>query len=165
MSGWPWRDVDLAWTAGFIEGEGTIQMYIRYRSQTDMWYPEPRIQANNTEKPLIILLHKMFGGSICLGTKKGKRIGKYVSKKDCWRWQVSNLQAYHVAKALIPFLRGHFKKAAEVIIEYYEKRPERIKSTGGIFLYDLDRRKYNKEFAERQGVVGKFINIERRWEP
>ena len=144
---------DLAWAAGFIEGEGHFKFYWRHRQSTGQLYFEPSVQADNTKKEYLDFLKSLFGGSICLTHTKGKKIGKYRTKKDTWRWHATNLKAFNVCRLLEPFLHGDNKKAAQLIVEYYENRPPRRRHRGGQFKVDHRRREYNAAFTERLAVA------------
>ena len=125
---------ELAWAAGFIEGEGSVHFYLRKKHERYPNYAEPHITADNSVKEYIEILQRLLGGSIFMTKNKGKKIGKYETKHDLWRWHVTNLAAYRACKRLLPYLHGKNRANAELVIKFYENRPPRERDEKGRFL-------------------------------
>jgi len=116
-------ELEYAWAAGFLEGEGSIGIYeARDRGKNASWM-DPHIEAYNTELPLLQHLQKILGGKIYLKAKAGSNYGSHHRYKDYYRWGVHRREALRVAKLILPYLNGVKKKKAEEIIEYYRNRP------------------------------------------
>ena len=147
------RKTSAAWAAGFLEGEGTIELYMRYRKSTGMHYPEPRITASNTKRYYLRKLQRLFGGWLGGYSYEPGKGSSHFGTKTCYRWQVSNLMAYETAKLILPYLHGEKKKAAQLIIDYYDHRPPRLRYGRGIFKPDQRRRDYNAAFAKRVALA------------
>ena len=111
-------EVDLAYIAGLIDGEGSIQykQYMRKRKHNQKAYPtwSIRIEIAMTDQSVLIWLNKILG----VGTVNPRKVKP--GKKKQWRWRCSHRQAYFVAKLIWPFV--HIKlPAIQKIIEHYSK--------------------------------------------
>jgi hypothetical protein len=98
-------DLDVAWAAGFIDGEGCF----RYSTT-------PRLTVENTHLPSLLFLKRMFGvGTV--SKRKGLRGGR-----QAYTWGVSGENCLTVTMALLPFLREK-KPQAELLFEIRKLRP------------------------------------------
>lgn len=78
---------DIAWAAGFIEGEG----HFRPRSQ---------VTAVQVDTEPLYKMQALFGGSITVHTRQGNPRGWQAS----WTWRTSGARARGVALTLYPLL-------------------------------------------------------------
>ena len=87
---------DLIYAAGFIDGEGCFYLANNRK---------PAIACENTYKPVVLWLKRMFGGSVtpCKGRKKRHR--------TTYRWAVVCQDAIKVCRLLIRYLK---EKVAQV---------------------------------------------------
>ena len=111
-------EVDLAYIAGLIDGEGSIQykQYMRKRKHNPKAYPtwSIRIEIAMTDQSVLIWLNEILG----VGTVNPRKVKP--GKKKQWRWRCSHRQAYFVAKLIWPYV--HIKlPAIQKIIEHYSK--------------------------------------------
>ena len=111
-------EVDLAYIAGLIDGEGSIQykQYMRKRKHNPKAYPtwSIRIEIAMTDQSVLIWLNEILG----VGTVNPRKVKP--GKKKQWRWRCSHRQAYFVAKLIWPYV--HVKlPAIQKIIEHYSK--------------------------------------------
>ena len=111
-------EVDLAYIAGLIEGEGSIQykQYMRKRKHNPKAYPtwSIRIEIAMTDRSVLVWLNEILG----VGTVNPRKVKP--GKKKQWRWRCSHRQAYFVAKLIWPYV--HIKlPAIQKIIEHYSK--------------------------------------------
>ena len=111
-------EVDLAYIAGLIDGEGSIQykQYMRKRKHNPKAYPtwSIRIEIAMTDRSVLIWLNEILG----VGTVNPRKVKP--GKKKQWRWRCSHRQAYFVAKLIWPYV--HIKlPAIQKIIEHYSK--------------------------------------------
>ena len=111
-------EVDLAYIAGLIDGEGSIQykQYMRKRKHNPKAYPtwSIRIEIAMTDQSVLIWLNEILG--VCTVNPRKVKPGK----KKQWRWRCSHRQAYFVAKLIWPYV--HIKlPAIKKIIEHYSK--------------------------------------------
>lgn len=76
-------DRDLAWAAGFLEGEGSFSFGSR-RDKGHPWSGSPNVSACQKQREPLDRLHKMFGGNTpALYHKRGP-----LKNKDVWHWRV-----------------------------------------------------------------------------
>lgn len=88
---------DLAWLAGFLDGEGCIGIY-RHKSNTSRGY-QLRVCVINTDLPSLLKFKFAFGGSIWEHDRKGS-----LGSKPCWEWQVTAAMAEKAVQQLLPYL-------------------------------------------------------------
>ena len=74
---------DIAWAAGFLEGEGCFQLQKTRRS----------VYANQVHKPPLERLLTLFGGSLKLQTRK-------TPQSDIWYWYVYGPRAVNAMTAV-----------------------------------------------------------------
>jgi hypothetical protein len=120
-------NVDLAWAAGFIDGEGSIIIY-RHKYPDGHVSVKARVCASNTEKRLILGLKELFGGSVKSRVRNNKK-EEYGIKtlKRIWEWEVDCIQAWKVCTLIRPYLKSKKRREAERVIELYSRRyPQRI---------------------------------------
>jgi len=111
-------EVDLAYIAGLIDGEGSIQykQYMRKRKHNPRAYPtwSIRIEIAMTDRSVLVWLNEILG----VGTVNPRKVKP--GKKKQWRWRCSHRQAYFVARLIWPYV--HIKlPAIQKIIEHYSK--------------------------------------------
>jgi len=113
----PWSEVETAYVAGIIDGEGSIGLLLRgdAKRRKGQWITI-QLQVTNTNKPIMDWLDMMFG----------LREGQYVYADHAgWRtWYGIKLQgnrAYHIILRLAPYLRIK-KSQAELVIKYVSWR-------------------------------------------
>ena len=111
-------EVDLAYIAGLIDGEGSIQykQYMRKRKHNPKAYPtwSIRIEIAMTDRSVLVWLNEILG----VGTVNSRKVKP--GKKKQWRWRCSHRQAYFVARLIWPYI--HIKlPAIQKIIEHYSK--------------------------------------------
>jgi hypothetical protein len=92
--------VDIAWAAGFIEGDGHIG-----RNSTTAEIDITQLQRWPLEK-----MASLFGGSIGLVHKQG------VNKKTYNRWRVTGQNARVLARLIYPYLSPEKQIQAEGLI-------------------------------------------------
>lgn len=104
-------DPELAYLAGFIDGEGHIAVGLNKNpGGKRRWYL--RFACHQVNPAPLALLQRRFGGSI----QKTRRIG---NQRAIQEWSTTSMAAYEAIKALRPYL---VVKAAEadVAIEFQE---------------------------------------------
>lgn len=92
MDQYKWDDDDLAYAAGFIDGEGCFYIDKNWKIS---------ISCSNTDKPIIEWLKRKFGGSIC---KNATRINK-PNHRRVYSWQIVANQAALLLNAIVPYLK------------------------------------------------------------
>lgn len=114
--------LEVAWAAGFIDGEGTIGIYKWANRRGEPRYPHPCIQAGNTELEPLNTLKRLFGGSIVISKQPELKRWAIKTRKVCYKWVILHRRCLKAALALVPFLRGGKRKKAFDVINFYKKR-------------------------------------------
>jgi hypothetical protein len=118
-------DVQLAYLAGLIDGEGCIGLHIA--TNNPQRRINPRFQCSlvvtNTHKELLEQLQAVFGGNI-FPRKKQKE-----HHKQCWKWDAQDLGAYEVCKAVLPYLVIK-RRQAEAVVKFYDEMGPRPRGMG-----------------------------------
>lgn len=94
-------ETNLAWAAGFIDGEGCIALchhnqVIKGKSYES--YPL-RLSVSNTDLRCLERLKGMFGGSINRANRAARP-----HHKPCWSWYCQAAKAENALIALLPYL-------------------------------------------------------------
>lgn len=102
-------ETDLAWAAGFVDGEGCIALIYHKRPIKDRFYEcyALRISVTNTDMRCLERLKGMFGGSI-----NGLRHKDRPNNKPCWTWYCTSANAERALRALLPYLFSKKEQAA-----------------------------------------------------
>lgn len=100
-------DVDLAYAAGFFDGEGSIGVYRANQTQ---------VQISNTCRESLENFARMFGGKVI------KVPGKHMEDKNPkWRpayaWRVYGLRAGECLALLLPYLKEK-RPQAELFLQF-----------------------------------------------
>lgn len=78
---------DIAWAAGFMEGEGSFTLHDRSTG----------VRASQVNEEPVRRMFALFGGSL-------KRYAKKTGEPWIWTWQASGARARGIAMTLYPFL-------------------------------------------------------------
>lgn len=107
------NQIDLAYLAGFIDGEGTICI-CRGDRRTYGVGGYLVLRATNTNKDIILWIRTVFGGSVI--KKPETRNPKWA---DAYFWVVSSQKAENIIRELIPYLKVK-RLQAETALRYRE---------------------------------------------
>ena len=103
------KDTDLAWAAGFLDGEGCF--HIAERKSRQYVYVQGVIKANQVEPEPIQKLHNMFGGQY------SERNIKTVTGKTVYEWTCNSFENQI---AVVPLLLPYFlvkQHQAKLVLE------------------------------------------------
>jgi hypothetical protein len=101
------RNEDLAYIAGFFDGEGSVTIH-------ENWRPSPRgkspnhtlqVSIGNTDPHVLQWIHGAFGGSLTTRPATKPR------HKDVTQWIIRSNGAASFLRALLPFLRMKTEQA------------------------------------------------------
>jgi len=112
-------DIELAYVAGIIDGEGTIcitkisSKWVKSQSGFD-YYSHVGVGISN--KDLCEWLKIKFGGCVT----RQKRSAKFPNSKDIWMWQIRRSHTTPFLKAIEPYLKIK-RLQAQNVIEYQER--------------------------------------------
>lgn len=106
---------ELAWMAGFFDGEGSIGIQSsRHRDKGNVFY-KLYVSVGNTEKVLLEPFRERFGGSIRVDKRKSVRTDKHDRVKDYYIWRCDARKAKYVIKQILLYLK-HQKKIEQAIL-------------------------------------------------
>lgn len=107
----------LAWAAGFMDGDGHICIQNRKTKHKDKIYTGTylRVGACQASLPPLEKLQQLFGGSIKPKNSGPNREG--YNRKPQWVWALSTQEAANALEQMLPYLL-HKKKVAELALEF-----------------------------------------------
>jgi hypothetical protein len=113
------KDVELAYIAGMLDGEGTISINRHKRTDIKLNTPSLRyklfINVVNTNEDVIRFIHKIFG----VGNVQFRDRSKEFHRQNQFKWQVDGDKAKDVLKSLLPYMIIK-KEETEIAIEFQE---------------------------------------------
>ena len=104
-------DVEWAYAAGFIDGEGSILIAVTHKQAQRM---TPRISLGSSDLEVLMWLRERFGGSI-------HARAQHVNLK-IYAWQLSARLAETFIKGCLPHLIVK-KREAEMVLKFYSEMP------------------------------------------
>lgn len=112
---------DLYYTAGLIDGEGTITLSKSHKNS----HRAPVVSVSSTTPELLSYLKEIFGGHI----SKHKTYKEH--HKPSWSWKLTYNHAYKFIEQLTPYLKEPDKKrrAQMILLNYKELTPRNGKYT------------------------------------
>lgn len=106
----------VAWSAGIIEGEGCLGLYIDKRRPNTFTL---KVQVESTDEFVVIKLQEIFGGSVYENNAPSK-LPKY---KKSWRWLVCNKQGVEtVLTQIYDYLSPRRAEKAQEILNHIQSR-------------------------------------------
>ncbi|MFD4428405.1 hypothetical protein, partial [Nocardia sp. NPDC058497] len=113
-------EVEIAWLAGLLEGEGSFAM-IRSRVGGKV-YRYPHIIVNMTDRDVIARVAGLFGGSVY-------DVPRYIEgRKLAYRAQITGSGAAQWMKDLYPWLgKRRRSRIDEVLAEYRAQEPTQVR--------------------------------------
>ncbi|ARK07486.1 hypothetical protein LAV_00110 [Sphingobium phage Lacusarx] len=111
-------DTELAYLAGFLDGEGTIGLF---KTSGANAFKVPCISVSSTDRYLLDAYVHRFGGHI--QTKASKRPENH---RQAYEYRLRGPKAICAISELFPYLRHHVKRArATMILEHFTKITKR----------------------------------------
>lgn len=135
-------ELDLAWLAGIIDGEGCIR--IRKKSNKLHWFIT--ILINSSDLYMIPHVNDLIPGTISRFCKS------YGS--DQLGWEITGKRAYYLLKDLLPYLRVKHEQAAKAI-EFHET----CKQRGQININQIQETFANEISSLKQVKLGNLTPI------
>jgi hypothetical protein len=108
---------DLAYIAGFFDGEGSVTIHENFRPSPRGKSPNHTLQVSigNTDPQVLNWIHGIFGGSLTF------RKSTKLNHRDMTQWVARSNGAAIFLKIIIPFLRMK-NKQAEVGISFQSEK-------------------------------------------
>lgn len=142
------REVDLAWLAGIIDGEGNLQAAVQVKrcGNTRRPYFEPKLRITNTDARMIKKISEIYVREGVVFFYSVNIVSRYKNKKPHWRDQmeicISSKEGISKMLALvIPYLANK-KRYAELMLEtliWVDEQPYRGRNSGGGNYTETDR--------------------------
>lgn len=110
-------DLELAWAAGFFDGEGCI--YLRAGKGIAGW--QLLCSLGQSDDSPLEEFQRIVGG---VGFVGRRHYPKRSNRRPCWAWQTSSQKAEDVLRLLLPFLRVK-RSQAVAALEFQETYPEK----------------------------------------
>lgn len=133
-------DTDLAWAAGFIDGEGCFSVVFGNHGGHYVM-----LSVNNTSVEGLDRLQSIFGGCISNQTYRN------VNYKPTSLWRVQGVSAAKVTELVLPFLTVK-KQQAELLLEFQSTIGGRNKYPRGL---PQDVFQYREDMKQRMHVLNK----------
>lgn len=113
------NETDLAYSAGFFDGEGSISIYLQERR----WH-KLHISIGNTDRPVLQAIHALLGGSLWNGSRE------IPGHRPMYFWGATDCNAKRILELLLPHL--HVKRAqAELAIKFQTMKSTHVRYRGG----------------------------------
>lgn len=94
---------ELAWAAGIIDGEGTVDYYVGKKGVS------PRVEVSMTHEPTVRRLHTILGGNFRGPYSRGRN-------KSIWVWSTSAFKmVIQIIRLLRPYLFTKRSDAARTL--------------------------------------------------
>ena len=100
-----YRDIDLAWAAGLLEGEGCFTIHSK---------KHPYILVDMCDKDVIEKLHTIFPFGNVRGPYRHK---DRPDNKDRWRFDAYGPKARHIILHLFPYMGSRRKQRMQQLME------------------------------------------------
>ena len=147
------REVDLAWLAGIIDGEGNIQATIQRKKsgvEGSHLYFQPQLRITNTDVRMIQKISEIYVDERIVFFYRINLVSRYKNKKPTWKDQLeitvgAKNSISKILKMVVPYLINK-KKYAEMMLEtlqYVDEQPHRGRMSGGSNYVE------SKEFLDR----------------
>lgn len=105
-------NTDLAWAAGFFEGEGSVD--IKKRPDNNYLI---RVSVSNCVSAYLHRLISMFGGKAY--TRRDIDTRAKTQKRHKWAWEIGADKAYRFLEAILPFMTSRGKiEEVKLAIEF-----------------------------------------------
>ena len=134
------REVDLAWLAGIIDGEGNLQATVQYKwcGPIKRPYFEPKVRITNTDVRMVKKISEIYVSEDIVFFYSINAVSRYKNKKDTWRDQLeisvgSKKQIRKLLPLVIPYMVNK-RRYAELMLsalEWLDSQPARGKNSKG----------------------------------
>jgi hypothetical protein len=139
---------DLAWAAGFFDGEGCIHIGKSIQRQYENY--QLVISVTQAEREPLDKLQELFGGFI-----KSYQATRYTRKYHL-HWGLSSIKATNALRAMLPYLTVK-REQAELALKFQDIKNEpkpRDRATGRMLTFDKTRhREMYREMRALKVVV------------
>lgn len=134
------REVDLAWLAGILDGEGNLQATVQVKpcGNTRRAYFEPKVRITNTDVRMIKKVSEIYVREGIVFFYSLNKVSRYANKKPTWRDQleISVSSKAGISRLLMlvsPYLVNK-QKYSELMLDllnWVDSQPYRGRNSGG----------------------------------
>lgn len=119
--GWEPDPIELAWAAGFFDGEGCV-CTMTCNKPNGKTYRKMSLQITQIDTEVLHRFRSAVGGIGKLsGPYTPKSVTRTIKDSPCWRYSVASYQGILLVTALLwPYLCGQKKEQAKAAIAKYE---------------------------------------------
>ena len=161
-------ELDLAWLAGIIEGEGWVSLAIvRSLQKNKKYYPAflPNIGVVNTDEKLMSKVEEIFNNLKLVYRKQTREsyIGSdNISRKKKWELSVaSRINVINLANAILPYMYGVKKERILKLFDFYKVRDTKPKNAGrkstyGPEEYEIYKSLYSYKGKSRSKILNDY---------
>lgn len=134
------REVDLAWLAGIIDGEGNLQATVQEKpcGSTRRSYFEPKLRITNTDVLMVRKVSMIYVREGITFFYAINRASRYKNRQSTWRDQleITVSSKRHIAVALplvIPYLvnKRRYAELMLALVKWVEAQPYRGRNSAG----------------------------------
>ena len=141
------RDIEAAWLAGLLEGEG----YFAWVARKETWHGSPRVIIAMNDYDVLRRAALLMKPASILKSKKD----------NTWRIELSHHKAIEVMKVVLPYMGQRRTERITLILEKWENRPTRSSASRAA------RLKYwaSKSHSERLELTKHFPTHDKNLSP
>lgn len=107
-------ETDLAWLAGFLDGEGCLYCQPRKGNREGNTRVSLRLVISNTERKLLDACREISG----VGRVYEKSPDGYRNRQRQWAWDVSSGEVGHVLAGMLPYLKGRRRREEAIGLKF-----------------------------------------------
>lgn len=107
--------VDIAWAAGFLEGEGCFM-----KRKNPLHSMSPRISAVQKQREPLDRLVKLFGGKV---SKEWQKRERTYGEGSIWRWTVYGPRAVGIMMTIFTWMSPRRRQRIKSVIDVWNTRP------------------------------------------
>src|SRR5258706_11247130 len=121
----PSEEVQLAWLAGIIDGEGTIGIYNRNKTKTHRVVNLTIVNSDEVILSKAKEIYEQYNIFASKYTHNNKNPVGFIARKPCYVLTVRRWDDFQkMIQLLIPYLIGNKKQVAEEALEYMKSHPK-----------------------------------------
>jgi len=117
-------EVDIAWAAGFLEGEGSFEHARRPAMDTRVKHGTLRVSVEQTQLGPLEKLQSLFGGKIYGPYVRKPRYIGGANIQPLWIYRITGESARELVLDIFPYL---FEKRKEKILSILDAVPSKIR--------------------------------------
>lgn len=115
-------EAQKAYIAGFVDGEGSISVFITRHKERNHKSFDALVRVTNTNKDVLDTLCLWTGlGFVRPQSIRRKNMAFVINRKPQWKWQVSPNQMRELLPAILPYLQVK-RRVTQLVMEFLGER-------------------------------------------